>query len=501
MLKKFLLFIILISSLTQAQTKIPITMRLVEKGTTTGITAGEKVVFYTPKGNDTLITTIGGNVGGSVTDIKEPETTSSTTVRITKEGRLEGTEKVKNAKLFNILGQQLSDITQQLKLGKKILLQNLAAGIYFINIEEDNGERYTLKFLQQEGLVYGSSVYNKVMPTQITNRLTKTTLATVIDSIVVIDSYNVTRTKFDGLTTSANPINLGTKEVAGKVTLNIIAYGVDADSGKAPYALPNADVWTGTRDLSKAKYKGKTDLNGTLELRTRKGYADTLFIQASGHHQRNLLVNTGTDKNITEYAITDKVDIDFHNYVFHGNFWPLAKPDKKYGNNPTFQIINPIDTLWEQYTKDAIEKQIAIYTGGIMHGTQTTTNPYTEIGWKSIGGFGIIATNTNATQDTIYSSKIWFLNISNPTNEQYKKDMNATTKKEIANALFSQNDIGSTNVPISWKQSKWYQGIDKGDYIPVNYPEWTEWDLSFGRIAGKLPQGYTVNAIHKPNPQ
>ena len=79
--------------------------------------------------------------------------------------------------------------------------------------------------------------------------------------------------------------------------------------------------------------------------------------------------------------------------------------------------------------------------------------------------------------------------------------MNDATKKEVTNALFNQRDIISTNVPVSWKQSKWYNAIDKGNYIAPNFPEWTEWDLSFGRIAGKLPQGYKVNVIHKPNPQ
>ncbi len=412
MLRKILLLLSVTSLLIPAQTKIPITLRLVEKGTTTGIPKGEKIVFYTPKGTDTLLTTTGGNVGGSVTDVKGTEATANKAiVRITREGRFEGVDNIKQAKLYNILGEEIADLTKTALLGKNIPLQNLAAGIYLISIEEQSGDKYALKLFQQNGLVYGSSVHSKVVVVSAPNKLLKTSGATVVDSIVVLDSYNVARTRFDGFTSTASFIDIGTRQVTGKVSLNIIAYGVDADSGKAPYRLSSADVWTGTRDLSAATYKGKTDANGTLLLRTRKGYTDTLFIQAAGHHQRNLLVNTGTDKSITEYAITDKIDIDFYNLVYLRNnkSYPGAKPSDKWGSTVPFYLKNSPSDMWTNYVTKAIAK-ISETTGGKYIGEITTdsTKAYGEITWKIYDGMGGIYFNRGQTYGDIESVEITF---------------------------------------------------------------------------------------------
>jgi hypothetical protein len=56
MMKKILFLVVTTSLLTHAQSKIQVTMQLVEKGTTNGIPAGEKVVVFTPKGTDSLNT-------------------------------------------------------------------------------------------------------------------------------------------------------------------------------------------------------------------------------------------------------------------------------------------------------------------------------------------------------------------------------------------------------------------------------------------------------------
>jgi len=488
----------LFSTLNYAQSKVPINMRLVEKGTNTGIVKGEKILVYTPKGTDTLTTQDNGYIQGLVTDVKEDNTATTTqkTVWIKPNDTVQNTEDVLSATIYNILGQKETDVTNDVKAGNKLHL-NLATAIHFLYIVEKD-DHYAIKLFINGNQYEGGSQHKKNITINNPNKLYKTLETTVIDSIRSIESDKIVGEKIlTNYTTNQNPINIGNIEVTVKMLREITAYGVDADSGKTAQPLIDADVWVGTRDLSKAKYYGKTGTNGKITLRTPKNGQDTLFIQANGYHQRNKLINNnGT--NITEYAITDKIDIDFFNYVYLGNNeqYKLRNPDDKWNHTLPFYLVNPVNETHKQYAIDAVEQGIQRFTGGKYTGIITTdsTKAYGKIRWKMGSGNGAITLYHNSNDwSKIDSVDIEIVPITDPTFNPYAKD---AINKEINNSLYDQIDILTSNVPQSWKVSKQYQGNDQ-----VFQSDTPQWDVDNGVVAGKLPQGYIINVIHQPRPQ
>lgn len=464
--------------------------------------ANEKVILYNKKGNDTLKTITGGIISGTTTDVEEKNNqTINKTVWINSSGRIENITNLSWAKLFDITGREIADVTERIKNKDKIIPQNIATAIYFVQIQEEETKPYTIKFLFNNGQISAASQHNKTISAT-AKPLYKTLDVTVIDSIRVLESENIVGKTFPGLTTTQGTINLGNLNVQGKVTLNLLMYAVNADSGKANTFLANADVWLGTRNQSKAKYSGKTAINGQIAMRLPKGIIDTLFIKAQGYNERSLIIyNTASDFNITEYAITDKIDIDFFNWVFLGNDakYPLKNPNSKYGAILPFYRDTPLDATWEKYVKETAEQEIARYSGGKFSGRiePDSAQAYTKIGWRMQSGLGEFIRTMNPVNNSILDRiQVYFIRLSEPNDPLVEKAIKTVTKKEMINAVFGQYDIlYTTTVPNSWKQSKWYFGLDANTYY--NGPDWNEWDLSNGRVAGKLPRGYIINAVHK----
>jgi hypothetical protein len=141
-----LCLIVITTLLTGAQTKIPINMCLVEKGTANGISAGEKVIVYNKKGNETLEILANGYINGFTTNVKNTTTTAQTTIWVTPQVEIKNAGRIKQAKLFNILGEEVKQvIADRLNTEKIIPLINLATEIYYLQIVEESGENYTLK--------------------------------------------------------------------------------------------------------------------------------------------------------------------------------------------------------------------------------------------------------------------------------------------------------------------------------------------------------------------
>ena len=499
-----------IASTISGQTKTPVTGRVLIDGIAAG--KGETVILYNKKGNDTLKTAFDGYINGTTTDIpKTKQTEVEQTVWITQpEGAVKNIGEIVDARIYSAATkEEISDITKELnKTGT--IPKNMASAVYLLKVTEKEST-YLLKYVLIEGNIIGTSQHKKTIKqqTETPQPLYKTLDITVIDSIKVLESDNIVEKTFPG-TTSTGTINLGDLNVQGKVTINLTAYGVEKDSGKVATKLENYIAWVGRRDKNSSQNKFAT--NGIV--RIPKGTSkDTLFIEHEGYHQRNLLIRNDINQNITEYLITDKIDIDFFETVFlrNSNYYPLAMPDKKFGRDLPIWIGQAPDAIWADYAKDAVEKEIARYTGGIFtgHVNSDSNNVYTKKKWDNIPTIGMIITNTNPI-DNILSSQIYYKNVSNPTNEQWKEDTHNATKKETTNAIFDQVDIFTTNVPISWKQSKWYNASDSYLYRKT---EWTDWDLNCGRVAAKLTleriegrlnnglSGYLINVIHNPKPQ
>ena len=409
----------------------------------------------------------------------------------------------KNVKLqlFNTLGQEIlakDELSSTIELDTK----NLSSGTYYVRLNIDGQERTTVL-----GIVNGRLTgYKPMAQIPITKTVTGNSPlgkieGATIDSIVFSqrDIYPLTKIK-----PAITGTTIETIQVVSATYITVTAYGVNADSGVAPSLLQNAKVWIGTRNQSdQGNYIGSTDVTGKVTLRLPKTTStDTLFIDAAGYSQRNILIDRLQNKTITEYNITDKVDLYFFETVFLLNGQvPLAKPDPRFGKILPFYVSNPLDTMWARYVKNTIEQEIARFSGGEYTGTEIadSAQAYTSIGWMSFNATGAINDYKDwGDLSTILTCHIDFINISNPTFEDAVSDV---TKKEICNAIYGQYDIANrdtTKIPNAWKVSKWYQGGDGWTYYPG--PSWTAWDLSAGRIAGKLPRGYRANAIHNPNP-
>jgi hypothetical protein len=504
------IMLILMFSAAYAQTELPrVEGRFVELGTNTGL-SGQTVELYcnNNKTPDITTTNSNGEINKEVTDVNE-ETIETKTIEIyiKPSGKIEGINNIDKAVLYNSNGEKVKDITEELQKGKSLTDINIASGIYFLQLQEGKNI-YNIKFIKLDGEILGSNKIPITTKTIHKKTFPKVAGYTTLDSVIAY-SKDVNRTTFKNFQPFTDSTNIGTLqlELLGYTYHTITTYGVDSDSGTTAQLLTDALIWVGTRDKNNPQnYTSITDSTGKGIIRTPlPGISkDTLFIEAKNYHQRNSLINTRYDNNITEYLITNNIDLYLFETVFFANGQvPLAKPDPKYGNTLPFRYLQtPLDNMWDAYVRNTVTKELARYSGGEYTGIMTndTTNTYTTIGWHNSQSSGEITMDINFPYNNIiWNAQIYFINISDPT---FESQISNVTKKEICNALYHQSDFynkDTTKIPTAWKKSKFYIGLDA--HLYKDLWSWSAEDLAQGRIAGKLPRGYIINVIHKPSPR
>jgi hypothetical protein len=489
--------------------------RFVEKGTNQGL-AGLTVELYcnNNKTPDITTTNSNGEINKEVTDV-ETETTTETIGTITAttpNGKITGINNIDNAIIYNPIAQKAENITTEIQKGNTLAQiikeNNLANGIYFIKAKEGT-KIYDLKIIYIDGQILGANTI-PITQKKIIKKFPKNTGTTTLDSVIAY-SNNVAKTVFKNFQPFQDSINIGTKELElqGYTYHTITTYGVDSDSGTTTKIIPNAKLKI-RRHYSindTTTYYGTTNAEGYGIIRTKLPgtTADTLYIEKKGYTLRTEFIDTRTNTNTKTYSITDSVDIYFFETVFLRNneVYPLAKPDSSFGDTLTFWgIENAPNQMWYDYTKDAIENGIAKFTGGKCHGkiVSDSTGVYGKILWDPniIGNGEIGIYRKPGDWSTIQHVEIKFMPFTDPF-PWVEPAIADVTKKEIGNAVYGQGDIQTPNVPESWQhESMWYNPLTAPTEV---HPNWTQWDINFGVIAGKLPQGYIINVIHNPRPQ
>lgn len=298
-----ILFLLFVCTLN-AQT---ITGRFVEIGTNTGIPKGETVLIYTPKKVDTLKTLEDGYINGKITDVQH--VTQLTQLKIYPSAAklfVDGLTEPTEATITDILGRQTK--FNYNKSG--IDFTKFASGFYGLTLQGKNTFVQTGLILIDGRINVSTKRTIKYAPQLVGSGTLAKTSSVVVDSIVVLESEIVTRTKFPGFTSNNNSGNIGTKEVGLKVTLSGIARGVHPDSTRA-YILPNAmvNVWEllGNDDFvldmmkrGKLVATGMTDKNGLYSVKVpynynpNKFYTKTLYyaveVVAAKHNKKRIVI-------------------------------------------------------------------------------------------------------------------------------------------------------------------------------------------------------------------
>ncbi len=411
----------------------------------------------------------------------------------------------KNIKMvvFNTLGQEILT-TQEQTSTIELDTRNLSSGTYFVRLTIDGLVRRTvLGIVNGRLLSYKPMAQIPITTTSTSNPPLGKTSGVTIDSIVFTrrDMMDLVRIK-----PAITGTTIETIQMVAATFINVTAYGVTADSGVAPALLQNARVWIGTRNYGDSgNYVSSTNANGMATIKLPlMASVDTLFIEAAGYWQRNRLINRLTDISITDYCITNTIDLYFFETVFLADHTgsPMVNPDTGFGRVLPFYIGIPPDTMWTNYVTDAIENQIGRYSGGKFKGVITTdsTKAYGTFNWVyPYAAIGTTWLNIDYLKDptTIKNVEITFLTNVKRNDPAAEPEISEVTKKETANSLFDQGDLfGPTTVDSTWKRSMWYAGTDrqiKTNFEPI--------DLTAGIIAGKLPWRYLINVIHKPYPQ
>ena len=469
----------------------------------------------------------------NTTDVDEPTETESVGRINYKSTGLMNLELKQNSNIrvirSDILGQHETLYDGEMSSGNNnihIDMNNYAAGIYIIATEID-GKLYAKKFFwNKETCQYltGEQTLNQTNThKKYTDKsLQKTNSTLTLDSIIVkgenvedlVDHQIVTgkRTIPYDIEIAGNT-DLGDIEVGWEyMNLTGTLYGVDADPLHAPERLSGAQIWLGERREGYTT----TDENGNFHMILKRvDNIDTLYAKKQGYTPRSLWIlpedgpeiipvpRLNKDQNMKEYMITDAVDIDFFNFVYlrSNEGYPLPKPNEKYADTLTFYLVNPPGQKYINYTKDAIENGIKLFSGGKYSGKiiDDSTKAYGKIRWdNTIQGIGQIALyGPSSTRPIIDSVEITLEPLSDTdTSWWVEPAMSEVTKKEVGNSIYAQGDIKlPDNVPESWKQSMWYQGVDQ-----ILQPNWVPWDINYGVIAGKLPRGYIINAKRNPDP-
>jgi len=308
----------------QSYAQVTLTMRLVERGTTNGIPPGEKVVIFTPKSIDTLVTQQDGYINGYLTDVKgeQATTTAQATTWITPQGEITNAGKITSAKLYNALGEEIADITVKLQ----VAVQHLANAPYFIQLTTP-AETYTLKFVNKNGMIVGATQHRTEFAVQ--SKLAKTAEEVVIDSVTTIESDNIVGKKLLArYSTNATPINLGNREVQVKTDANIVVENIETKKSEEQTTLT----------INGITYNSQ---NGTFNIRVPKEneYLMTAqFFKTDGTKNSYKRTTTGT--------LTDTLDV-----VSYRLYDPKTKEeiDSLYEGNP--QGLTP--TKFKDFAQEA----------------------------------------------------------------------------------------------------------------------------------------------------
>ncbi len=309
-------------------------------------------------------------------------------------------------------------------------------------------------------------------------------------SIYILQPANITGAgTFEGKVVSVSSDTLlayliNAKAITGRV------FGVSADSLQQNQLLANAAVWIGNRDINNFMNNILyTDENGRYSLLFSPSESDTLFIQADGYHQRNMLVGASTPITMDQHLITDQIDINFFNHVaFNNGLHGITKPSDKWGNTLPHYFKNPNTTpLDNLYMTQAVVDTLYKFSGKQYRGVVVpdSNNIYGMVEWYKTAGNGEIWFDLNPNDKTIIER----VEIGIRRELQPKSLRDATLKEGIN--IYNFADILSEKVPSTWKNSLWYIGFDSVPQLIL-----PEIDRMAGTIAGRVPRGYEINIIH-----
>ena len=331
-----LLVIGLLAGTSNAQT---VSGRLVEEGTTIGLT-GQRVQLYLNNNKTPITNTSEANGNFSVLTAVEDDKNlelqndleyiaKNNSLSINIDGEIS---------IYNIIGKEA--LKKEIKKDNPITLPELASGIYLTKIRINSGKEYFNKFTLLDGKIKSIGAIKQKLKTPIittANNTINKTSSNTIDSII-ISSPNiqgipqVKDTTITGLGEYSNDINLGTIELKGKNIIQGFAYDLFTKYNNRT-GIDSAEIF-----LASIPEKIYQITNGLFNFKTARNSPDTIIILSNKYYNWKHPINISSNTEVK--AFNDNTGI------------PMIKRYEETGIIPVYNGTQWIDSL---ATEDLIE--------------------------------------------------------------------------------------------------------------------------------------------------